>query len=85
MKTILSSTRVDPNCEAASLNIQCDGHKPHTPHPHEHTHRPHLHPPTPCLPRDLQESLVRGKQAGSHSCARPPFNVCESKCVCIYV
>lgn len=52
--------------------------------PSEHTCRPRLHPATPCLPWDLQESLVRGKQAGSHSCARPPFSMCESKCVCIY-
>lgn len=74
------------NCYAARFEIfsVTVTHHTHTPHPSEHTCRPRLHPATPCLPGDLQESLVRGKQAGSHSCARPPFSMCESKCVCIY-
>lgn len=95
MKLTLSSPRAPSNCasslhnfytaELSPLHFQCDSHPAHTPHPNEHTCRPHLHPPTPCLPWDLQESLVRGKQAGSPSCARPPFSMCENKCVCIYV
>lgn len=69
------------------FNIQCDQQ---TTPPCQHTRKPHLHPPTPCLPRDPSERLVRAlhcQKAGSHSCARPPFSMCESEsvCLCLYL
>lgn len=42
---------------------------------------------TPCLPWDPRKSLLWGLQcqkAGSHSCAHPPFSMCESECVCFF-
>lgn len=49
-------------------------------HTHTHTHTPS------CLPGDPTTSLLRGLEchkAGSHSCAHPPFSMCESVCMCV--
>lgn len=63
------------------LNIQCDQQT------HSQTSSPSTTPP-PCVLWDQHRILVRGLQsqkAGSHSCAHPPFGMCETASVCFYV